>query len=174
MSISLCMGCIDDCHLPLKCPAGRFKNLHSILLMGMVEAKYHFIWARYWYSGNSLDSIICKSIKIPLIGKDIGGVIISPIILGDSAFPFMKPFTKSFTNAVLTPIQGNIDYRLSRESMVVECSYGQLKGHWIFTKSTLVESRSACLACIVLHKIPIVKPAILGIKPLITGQGKCV
>ena len=45
---------IDGCHLPLKCPAGgleackeyyNFKNFYSIILMGMVDAKYRFIWA---------------------------------------------------------------------------------------------------------------------------------
>ena len=42
---------IDGCHLPLKCPAGgleackeyyNFKNVYSIIIMGMVDAKHRF------------------------------------------------------------------------------------------------------------------------------------
>ena len=82
---------------------------------------------------------------IPQIGKDI---------LGDSAFPFKPWLMKPFTSAVLTTIQSNVNYRLSRACMVVECAYGQLKGRWMRKcESTPVELRSACLACIVLHNI---------------------
>ena len=169
-------GAIDGCHLPLKCPAGgleackeyyNFKNFYSIILMGMVDAKYRFIWASCGYPGNSHDSTIFKSTKlwedmtdgeiIPQIGKDIGGVTVSPLILGDSAFPFKPWLMKPFTNAVLTPVQSNFNYRLSRARMVVECAYGQLKGRWRILlrkcESTPVELRSACWACIVLHNI---------------------
>ena len=44
---------------------------------------------------------------IPQIGKDIGGVTVSPLILGDSACPFKPWLMKPFTNAVLTPVQSN-------------------------------------------------------------------
>ena len=94
---------------------------------------------------------------IPQIGKDIGSITVSPIISGDLAFPFKLWLMKPFTSAVLTPIQSNFNYRLSRAVMVVECAYGQLKGPWRILRrkceSTPVELRSVCLACIVLHNI---------------------
>ena len=40
---------------------------------------------------------------ISQMGKDIGGVAVSPLILGDSAFPFKPWLTKPFTSAVLNP-----------------------------------------------------------------------
>ena len=121
--------------------------------------------------GNSHDSTIFKSTKlwedmtggeiIPQIGKDIGGVTVSPLVLGDSAFPFKPWIMKPFISAVLTPMQSNFNYRLSRARMVVECAYGQLKGRWRILlrkcESTPVELRSACLACIVVHNICIAR-----------------
>ncbi|XP_068757390.1 uncharacterized protein [Montipora capricornis] len=170
------LASIDGYHLPLKCPAGgleackeyyNFKNFYSIILIEMEDAKYRFIWASCKYQRNFHDSTIFKSTKvredmtdgeiIPQIGKDIGGVTFSPLILGDLAFPFKPWFMKPFTNAVLTPIQSNFNYRLSRSHIIVECAYGQLTGRWRVLlckcESTPVELRSACLACIVLHNI---------------------
>jgi len=82
---------IDGCHLPLKCPAGgleackeyySFKNFHSIILIGMVDAKYRFTWASCGCPGNFHDCNIFKSTKlwedmtdgeiIPQIGKILG------------------------------------------------------------------------------------------------------
>lgn len=137
----------------------------------MVDGKYRFIWASCGDPGNSHDSTILKSTKlwedmtggeiIPQIGKDIGGVNVSPLVLGDSAFPLKPWLMKPFISAVLTLMQSNFNYRLSRARMVVECAYGQLKGRWRILlrkcESTPVELRSACLACIVLHNICIAR-----------------
>lgn len=126
-------GAIDGCHLPLKCPAGgaesrkeyhNFKNFYSIVLMAIVDAKYRFIWASCGFPGNSHDSIIFQSTElweditereiIPSLGRNVNGVTVSPVILGDSAFPFRTWLMKPFTSAVLTPQQRYFNYRLSR------------------------------------------------------------
>ena len=58
---------IDGCHIPLKCPDGglaackeyqNFKNFYSVVLMGLVDAKYRFMWVSCSFPGNSHDSII--------------------------------------------------------------------------------------------------------------------
>ena len=142
-----CWAAIDGCHIPLKCPDGglaackeyhNFKNFYSIVLMGIVDVQYRFIWGSYGFPGNSHDSIIFQSTQlwaditegqgIPPIGKDIDGVTVPPLVLGDSAFPFRTWLMKPFTNAILTPEQRNLNYRLSRARMVTEGAYGQLKG----------------------------------------------
>ena len=100
---------VDGCHIPIKCPSGgqeaakeyhNFKNLYSIVLMGMVDAKYCFIWASAGFPGNSHDSIIFQATNLYAKiaeGKSFHNLLfeeidiqIPPIILGDSAFPF-KP-----------------------------------------------------------------------------------
>ena len=67
-----CWSAVDGCHIPMKCPAGgggggaskeyhNFKNFYSIVLLGIVDSKYRFIWASCGYPGNSHDSIIIQS-----------------------------------------------------------------------------------------------------------------
>lgn len=64
-----CWSAVDSCHIPTKCPPKglesskeyqNFKNFYSVVLMGMVDAKYKFIWASCGYPGNSHDSIIMQ------------------------------------------------------------------------------------------------------------------
>ena len=110
-----CWSAIDGCHIPIKCPPGglesskeyhNFKNFYSIILMGMVDAQYRFVWGSCGFPGNSHDAIIFQSTQfwtdmqenhvIPQIGKDIAGVLVPPLVIGDSAFPcqtwLMKPY----------------------------------------------------------------------------------
>ena len=167
---------IDGCHIPIKCPPGgqesckefhNFKNFFSIVLMGMVDAKYRFIWASVGWPGNSHDAIIFQATKLyddlakgtalPDVFFKENEVVIPPMILGDSAFPFKTWLQKPYTNAILTPEQGYFNYRLSRARMVTECAYGQLKGRWrvLLRKAENDKEtvRVFTLACIVLHNI---------------------
>ena len=54
MAISICFYCKWQSHLPIKCPSGgqeamkqyyNFKNFYSVVLLGLVDANYRFIWA---------------------------------------------------------------------------------------------------------------------------------
>lgn len=135
--------------------------------MAIVDAKYRFIWASCGFPGNSHDSIIFQSTElweditereiIPSLGRNVNGVTVSPVILGDSAFPFRTWLMKPFKNAVLTPQQRYFNYRLSRGRMVTEGAYGQLKGRWRVLlrkcESRPEEVTLASLACIVLHNV---------------------
>jgi hypothetical protein len=94
-----------------------------VVLIAFVDSHYRFIWASCGLPGNSHDSIIfastsiCQSITqgnfIPEIGKNVNGIIVPPLLIGDSAFPFHTWLMKPFTHAVLTPKQRNFNYRLS-------------------------------------------------------------
>lgn len=55
-----CWSAVDGCHIPIKCPPGglesckkyhNFKNFFSVVLMGMVDSKYRFVWASCGYPG---------------------------------------------------------------------------------------------------------------------------
>lgn len=175
-----CWGAIDGCHIPLKCPCGgleaakeyhNFKNFYSIVLMGLVDAKYRFIWASCGYPGNNHDSIIFQSTNlwqniqfeglIPEIAKKVSDVSVPPLIVGDSAFPFCPWLMKPYGNSVLGRKQGYFNYRLSRARMVTEGAYGQLKGRWRVLlrkcESSRNEVRLSTLACVVLHNVCIEK-----------------
>ena len=167
---------VDGCHISIKCPPGgqssrkeyhNFKNFYSIVLMAMVDAKYRFIWGSCGFPGNSHDSIILQSTSmwrkikdgkiLPEICQKVDDVEIPPLILGDSAFPFESFLMKPYTNAVLTKDQRYFNYRLSRARMVIEGTFGQLKGRWRFllrkSESNVYETKVATLACLVLHNI---------------------
>ena len=172
---SCCWCAVDGCHLPIKCPPGpfaakeyhNFKNFYSIVLIGMVDANYRFVWGSCSFPGNSHDSIIFQSTQlysdikesdfIPQISKDVSGVQVPPIILGDSAFPLMPWLMKPYTNASPTPKQYYFNYRLSRARMVTEGAFGQLKSRWRILlrkcESKTSELTVTALACMVLHNI---------------------
>lgn len=171
-----CWAAVDGCHVPIKCPPGgpesrkeyyNFKNFYSVIMMGLVDSNYRFIWGTCGFPGNSHDAIVFQSTKLwsdireseflPPIAKVIGGVTVPPIVLGDSAFPFQTWLMKPFSNAVLTPKQRYFNYRLSRARMVTEGCYGQMKGRWRVTlrknESSKEEVKTTTLACMVLHNI---------------------
>ena len=54
------------------------------------------------------------------IAKAVGEVSISPLIVGDSAFPLQTWLMKPYTNATLSPKQRYFNYRLRRTRMVKE------------------------------------------------------
>ena len=144
-----CWSAVDGCHISIKCPDGgaeaakeyhNFKNFYSVILMGLVNAKYRFVWASVGFPGNSHDSIILQSTQvwkditqnniIPSISKMIGGVKVGPLIVADSAFPCTTWIMKPFTHATLVPEERNFNYRLSRARTVTEAAYGRLKGRF--------------------------------------------
>ena len=171
-----CWSAVDGCHIPIKCPPGglesckeyhNFKNFFSVVLMGMVDSKYRFVWASCGYPGNSHDSVIFQSTDLwnqiknqdylPKIGKKVGSLLVPPLILGDAAFPLQPWLMKPCTNANPTLQQRYYNYRLSRARMVTEGAFGQLKGRWRVLlrrcECSQENTKKAALACVVLHNI---------------------
>ena len=171
-----CWSAVDGCHIPIKCPPGglesckeyhNFKIFFSVVLMGMVDSKYRFVWASCGYPGNSHDSVNFQSTDLwnqiknqdylPKIGKKVGSLLVPPLILGDAAFPLQPWLMKPCTNANPTPQQRYYNYRLSRARMVTEGAFGQLKGRWRVLlrrcECSQENTKKAALACVVLHNI---------------------
>ena len=171
-----CWAAVDGCHISIKCPDGgaeaakeyhNFKNFYSIVLMGLIDAKYRFVWASVGIPGNTHDAMILQTTQlwkditendvIPSISKTISDVEVGPLIAADSAFPCTTWIMKPYTCATLTPEERNFNYRLSRARMVTECAYGQLKGRFrvLYRKCECNEQtmKPITLACIVLHNL---------------------
>lgn len=61
-----------------------FKIFYSIVLMGLVDAKYRFVWASVGFPGNTHDAMILQTKQLwrditdnnalPLISKKISGL----------------------------------------------------------------------------------------------------
>ena len=92
---------------------------------------------------------------IPSLGRNVHGVTVSPLVAGNSTFPFRTWLMEPFTNAIPTPKQRYFNYQLSRGRMVTEGAYGQLKSRWRVLlrtcESRQEEVKVASLASIVLH-----------------------
>lgn len=109
-----CWASIDGCHIPIKCPPGgleackeyhNFKNFYSIVLMGVVDSHYRFVWGSCEFPRDSHDAVIFRSTDLwnsiqgfmPTIGKAVGDITLPPLVVGDPAFPLrlwlMRPFT---------------------------------------------------------------------------------
>ena len=81
-------------------------------MMGIVDSNYRFMWGTCGFPGNSHNAIIFQATKvwtaikendlIPYIGKYVSGVLVPPLVLGDSAFPLQTWLMKHYGNTVLT------------------------------------------------------------------------
>ena len=113
---------IEGSHLPIKCPNGGqeaikqyyiSKNLYSVVLLALADAKYRFIWASLGAPGNTHDSTYLQStspwdeINAGKVFPDknciVDGVGTPPIILGDGVFPVRSWLMKPHGDPVLTP-----------------------------------------------------------------------
>ena len=114
------------------------------------------MWGTCGFPGNPHDRIIFGKL-IPHTAKNLNGVLVRPLVVGDSTFPFQPWLRKPYGHTILTPKQRYFNYRLSRARMVAEEFYGQLKGRWRILlrkcKSSKEEVRASTLACMALHNI---------------------
>ena len=88
-----------------------FKNFYSIILITLVDPKYHFIWASVGAPGNTHDSTLFQLTSLwekitagsisPQSVLEIKGQAIPRLILGDGAFPMKTWIIKPYGNAIL-------------------------------------------------------------------------
>ena len=121
-----CWSAVNGCHIPIKCHPGElesckeyhnFKNFFSVVLMGMVDSKYRFVWASCGYPGNSHES-----------NQEPG---LSPQNWQESGFPSCTSLdTWGCSISIATVVDEAMHERqlwLSRARMVREGAFGQLK-----------------------------------------------
>ena len=140
-----CGGAVDGTHIlimsPRDFPADYFnrKGWHSIIMQGMVDHLYRFTNICIGWPGRVHDARILGNSSLyhkgnnktlfPESKREIGGVEVPVVVLGDPAYPLllwmMKPYCDTGN---LTHDQRRFNYRLSRARVVVEDAYGRLKG----------------------------------------------
>ena len=148
-SFPQCVGVIDGSHIPIVSPkyypADYYnrKGWHSVLLQGTVNHLGQFIDINVGWPGRVHDARVFSNSNIFKLGqtgkllpdraKRLGSSSqkVPLCILGDPAYPLLPWVMKAFANnGRLARPQKNFNYRLSRTRVVVEHTYGRLKGRW--------------------------------------------
>ncbi|XP_041376825.1 protein ANTAGONIST OF LIKE HETEROCHROMATIN PROTEIN 1-like [Gigantopelta aegis] len=150
-----CAGAIDGTHIPIiapkedHCDYYNRKGWHSIIPQAVVDYRYVFIDVNTGWPGSVHDARVLgnsnlysqceKGTCFSQPKTPIGGVDMSPFLIGDAAYPLLSWLMKPFRQTMETHDDiKHFNYRLSRARMVVENAFGRLKGRFrLLTAVTL-------------------------------------
>lgn len=169
------IGAIDGKHIAIRKPANsgslyiNYKKFFSIVLMGVVDANYRFIWVEVGANGSASDAQIFQSCEFrtkldtgehnlpqpePITGCKKN---LPYFLVGDDAFPMREWLMKPFTNRNQPKDERIFNYRLSRARRIVENAFGILSQRFQCMLSTMrmqpERVESIVLACCCLHNL---------------------
>ena len=168
------VGAVDGTHIPIICPEDsgadyyNRKCFYSIIMQAIVDYQGLFIDVYIGWPGKVHDARVfvnssfykgmINGTLFPQRNRVIRGVKVPLQILGDPAYPalswLMKPYPE---HAGMTEQMKHYNYRQSRARIVVENSFGRLKGRWRCLMKRLDCHVSNCgniiASCVVLHNI---------------------
>ena len=144
------------------------KGWFSMIIQEVADHKYRFIDVYTGWPGSVHDASVFANSPIYKKGiegrlfnglkKSIGSKDVPVCLLGDSAYPLKSWLLKPFPhNGLLTRSQQLFNYRLSKARIVIENTFGQLKGRW----RCLIKRLDAkpentpiiIMACCILHNV---------------------
>lgn len=142
-----CAGAVDGTHIPIlsphECPADYYnrKGWHSIIVQGVVDNKGLFTDVYVGWPGRVHDARVFANSSLYRKGQNktlfphwvekISGTDIPIVLLGDPAYPLLQWLMKAYPDTGgLSRQQRRFNYSLSKARVVVEHSYGKLKGRW--------------------------------------------
>ncbi len=156
-------GAIDGKHVAIKKPylSGseffNYKGFCSIVLLGVVDAEYKFLWTSVGSNGSASDAgiFIESSLRPTLESNTIGLPLAEPLpqddrnipffILGDDAFPLRTWLMKPYSMRGMTQEQRVFNYRQSRARRVVENAFGILAHRWRCLLTTMQVSVASAI-----------------------------
>ena len=169
-----CAGAVDGSHIPIvspqECPADYYnrKGWHSIILQGTVDHQGRLIDIYVGWPGRVHDARVFANSTLYQRGQNgllftdarqlVAGREISPVLLGDPAYPLLPWLMKAFPdNGHLSREQKTFNYCLSKARVVVEHCFGRLKGRWRCLQKRLdvnvCDAPQVVATCCVLHNI---------------------
>jgi len=152
------IGALDGKHVAIRKPADsgslyhNYKGFFSIVLMGLVDADYKFIWADVGGLGHQSDAQIYNDseLKDCLDNGHLHLPAPAPLphddqdmpyfFLGDDAFALRTSFTKPYPDRAHSRSHRLYNYRISRGRRVVENAFGILASRWRCLLTTLQQS----------------------------------
>ena len=168
-------GAIDGKHIAIKKPKRsgsayyNYKGFFSIVLLGLVDADYKFLWVNVGAEGAASDAGVFNqsSLEPHLREGTLGLPPPAPLpnddqdtpyfIIGDDAFPLRSYLVKPYSHRYLTHDERIYNYRCSRGRRVVENAFGILANRYrclLTTLATVPENSVKIIkACVTLHNI---------------------
>ena len=146
-----------------------YKSFFSIVLMGLVDSDYKFLWIDVGGCGLMSDAQLFNASELKEFREDnsIGFPLADPlpnddrptpyIILGDDAFGLRTYLMKPYAQRQLTKEQRVFNYRLSRGRRIVENAFGILAQRWQILLTTMQHDPETIAiiveACVILHNL---------------------
>ena len=168
-------GAIDGKHVSIRCPPKsgstyyNYKQFYSVVLMGLVDADYKFLWVDCGGKGAMSDAQIynASELKYHMERRSIGFPDSDPLpnddldmpyfILGDNAFGLRTYLMKPYAQKTMTIEQRIYNYRISRARRVVENAFGIMANKWQILLTRMMHYpdtvRDIIEACVVLHNL---------------------
>lgn len=168
-------GAIDGKHVSIRKPEKsgslyyNYKGFCSIVLLGVADAEYKFIWANVGANGSGSDAGVFNGSHLrpalergtlgfppptPFPGDDRD---LPYFLVGDDAFPLRTWLMKPYSIRCMTDEQRIFNYRLSRARRVVENAFGIMAHRWRCLLTTLQISpqraRQVVNATLTLHNL---------------------
>ena len=185
------VAAIDGSHIPIKAPQVNHedyfnrKHFYSYLVQGVVDSCGLFLSVATGFPGSLHDARMLRLTDMYWAAEDehilvqptlvIGGAVIRPLVVGDTAYPsrtwLIRPFKN---NGRLTPEKVKFNKEVSKARIVSEHAFGYTKGRWRVLLKRLDEDcdrvPDTITACCVLHNICILENDDTEIDP-IDGDG---
>lgn len=158
-----CFGSIDGTHIPIIAPPEyaadyfNYKHFHSLVLLGVVDYNYKFIYVNIGRPGRVNDATIFADSGLK---RELNNNVphIDLHLVGDGAFPLSNYLMKPYLITNNMPLEReNFNARLSRARVTVEDAFGRLKGRWRFLMKradySLFNMKKIIKTCVVLHNL---------------------
>lgn len=169
------VGALDGRHCPIEKPQGggslyyNYKNFHSVVLMGLVDADYKFIWADVGGCGSMGDAQIYNHSDLKR-AIESGETQLPPddplpnddkdfpyFILADEAFALSTFLVKPYSRKLMERSLRIFNYRISRGRRVVENAFGIMSLKLQILQRPMNKNIHTCRTiiktCVVLHNL---------------------
>lgn len=144
-----CIGAVDGKHIRVIKPTDsgslyyNYKNYFSLVLLGVCDANYNFIYVDIGAYGKSSDSSVFKdtslynelineSLNVPEATKisESNPYSFPYVFVGDEAFGLHTNLMRPYGGNNLSHTKKVFNYRLSRGRRYIECTFGILSNKW--------------------------------------------